>query len=322
MTGFAFAIHPLAPWQRRLLGVRHRDPRLLGGRHTDRVRAFGRLRVETSLGHVEGVLIDVPDLPDALVADQIRALALQRQAATVAAAAGASVIGLGSALAVVAGRGRALDGETDLAVTTGQAATAWTCAALTRQVLGDEPVGILGATGTVGAAVARALTGASRVLAVARGRTASHLEAHGVEVTDEATLLRTCRVVVGARTTGPTLSPGALHPGTVLIDLANPPSLHPGPLPPGVVVLAGETLAWPGRIGGDGWGRIWRRLAGYEGGSAYACLVEPLAVAALGEGPWSTGRSLDPDAVDAAGAALTRLGFRPRLHARRTPRWA
>jgi hypothetical protein len=91
----------------------------------------------------------------------------------------------------------------------------------------------------------------------------------------------------------------------------------PGRRPLGVVELAGETLAWPGAVRGGAWGRLWRAFAGYERGTAYACLAEPIAMAALDERGWSAGRRLDPEQVAACGAALTRLGFTPQLVARR-----
>lgn len=314
---FAFAIHPLVGWQRRLLGVRHRDLELLRGEPTDRVRKVARLTVDTAVGPVQGFIIGVPDLPGDLVQDQTRALGLQLEAARLARDLGATVLGLGSALAVVAGRGEALADEIDLPVTTGHASAAWACAELTRQTAGDEPIGVLGFSGTVGDAVAARLSTTHTVLVEAKGRAARRAGTLGVEATTREDLLARCAVVVGAGTTGPSLGPDALRPGTVLVDLANPPTLHPGPRPVGVVELAGETLDWPGRVHGRFWGRLWRRFAGYEGGTAYACLAEPIAAAALDTPPWSRGRRLSPDAVQAAGDALTRVGFRPRLMARR-----
>lgn len=315
---FAFAVHPLAGWQRRLLGVRHRDPALLTGRPSDRVRRVATLRIDTREGPVDGHIIGVPDLPGTLVSDQHRAVRLQRAAAERAHALGAHALGLGSALAVVGGRGQALSEDAPLPVTTGHAATAWACAELALQTSGDEPVGVLGFRSTVGDAVAMRLAAARPVLVEARGAADTRrAERLGVTPASREALLDRCRVVIGASTTGPSLDPEALSPGTVLLDLANPPSLRPGPWPPGVVVLAGETLSWPGAVHGGVWGRLWRTFAAYEDGLAYACLAEPLAMAALGTGPFSLGRRLDPDAVEACGLALLRLGFRPRLVRRR-----
>ena len=316
---FAFVIHPLAPWQRRLLGIRHRDLALLRQRESDRVRKVATLCIDTRSGPVTGLILSVPDLPEDLVTDQQRAVELQIRAVQLASELGATAVGLGSALAVVGGRGEVAAESVRIPVTTGHASTAWACAQLALQVSGAEPVGVLGFRGTVGDAIAGVLAPEREVLVEARG-TADARRAKALGVTPVATdeLLSRCRVVVGASTTGPSLDPSALRPGTTLLDLANPLTLRPGESPSGTVVLAGETLAWPGRVHGRFWGRIWRLVAAYEGGLAYACLAEPLMMAATGQPSPSLGRRLDPDAVHRCGEALTALGFSPTLHRRRS----
>lgn len=317
MAACAFIVHPLSPGQRRLFGARLADPAILRGRAGNRVAEIARLRVPTRSAAVTVHVVMVPDLPADLVRDQRRALRLLIEASRIAEQLGARAIGLGSALAVVAGRGAALQEHTSLPVTTGHAATAWCCAALTRAASGDEPIGVLGFQGTVGDAVSQLLR-PKRVLVDAAGA-ASERRARrlGLEPMAREDLLRIARVVVGASTTGPILEPGDLHPGTVLVDLANPPSIAPGPPSPGVTALTGETLRWPHRIDGRFWGRIWRRVAAYEGRSAYACLAEPIAMAATGSHGWSHGRRLDLDAVRDCGRTLTDLGFEPLMHHRR-----
>lgn len=315
---FAFVVHPLAPWQRRLLGIRHRDRRLLRGGATEHPRRIATLEIDTIAGPVTGHIIGTSLLPEELLADQTRARDQQEQAVGLARDLGASVVGLGSALAVVAGRGEHAEARWSIPVTTGHAATAWACAELALQASGDEPIGILGMRSTVGDAIAGLLAERRQVLVAARGKADERrAQRLGVHAVSQQELLDRCRVVVGASTTGPCLSPTELSAGTVLIDLANPPSLEAGALATGVVVLAGETLAWPGAVRGGFWGALWRTFAGYEGGLAYACLVEPLAAAATGEGPWSQGRRLDLEGVRRCGAVLTELGFAPRLHRRR-----
>ncbi|MFK7930640.1 MAG: hypothetical protein AB8H79_20810 [Myxococcota bacterium] len=283
------------------------------------MRRLATLRFHTRRGWVTGHIISVPDLPEQLVGDQARAEGLQLRAVQLAADLGASVVGLGSALAVVAGRGEAASERVGIPVTTGHAATAWACADLARQASGDEAVGVLGFRSTVGDAVA-ALLAEDRVIKVAARGAADHRRAKtlGVSACPEQELLSTCSVLVGAATSGPSVDPAALAPGTVLVDLSNPPSLKPGPTAAGVVVLAGETVSWPGAVRSGGWGTLWRAFAGYEGGLAYACLAEPLAAAAMGCEPWSAGRRLDAARVRACGATLTELGFRPTLHRRRS----
>ena len=66
-ASFAFLIHPLAPWQRRLLGLRWRERALLTGGRSDAVRRVATLSVDTRMGGVTGHIIGVPDLPEELI---------------------------------------------------------------------------------------------------------------------------------------------------------------------------------------------------------------------------------------------------------------
>jgi predicted amino acid dehydrogenase len=320
---FAFLIHPLAGFQRRLIGVRRLHVPLIGGGPggVDVVGPAAKIWLDTAAGRVHGVIVAVPDLADQLVVDQARALALQERAAHAAIAAGADVIGLGNALAVVAGRGKELAARVPVPVTTGQASTAWACAAITRLVLAERglprgPVGVLGFAGTVGDAVAASLRDT---------RVDVRVEAPGAALAKRAAALGAvagslddvlgCPVLVGAATTGPLLAPERLRPGTILVDLALPPTLSAGPLPAGVRIVRGEALSVPGRMGGRFWGRLWLLLAAYGRGCVYACLAEPAAMALTGARGWSEGRRLDPDRVAAAGEALRALGFTPVVRA-------
>lgn len=319
MSRFAFLVHPLAPFHRRLLGIRRtHGPLVLGGdAGIDGVGISARIRMPSTAGTVDGLIVAVPDLVERLVADQARALALEDRAAQVAAAEGATVIGLGNALAVVAGRGAALAERTTLPVTTGHAATAWACAAIARDVLADRglprgPIGILGFQGTVGDAVA-ALLARDGVEVWVEGGAAADRRAVAIGARTAALdeILGRCDVLVGASTTGPLLDAGRLRAGTTLVDLALPPTLAPGPRAPGVTLVAGETLRAPGRLHGRFWGTIWLLLAQYGRGCVYACLAEPMAMAITGETGFSSGRRLDLERVDAIGAVLRHLGYHP-----------
>lgn len=317
---FAFLVHPLLPFHRRLLGVRQLNvPLALGGDvAVDGVGITGRIKLPTSSGPVDGVIVAVPDLADRLVADQSRALAFELAALRIAEREQVAALGLGNALAVVAGRGAELQRHTSVPVTTGQAATAWACGAIAREVLGEHgmprgPVGVLGFAGTVGEAVAlgfRARGIGTWVDATSRAAERKAAD-HGCEIGSPDEIVRTCRVIVGAATTGPVLDPRIVPADRVLVDLALPPTLGPGPRPPGLVVIAGERLRVPGRRRGSFWGRIWLELAPYGRRSVYACLAEPAAMAISGEGPFSGGRRLDLESVERVGALLLRLGFEP-----------
>lgn len=270
---------------------------------------------------METDILGVPALPESLIEDQHAAVRMQREAISIAHALGAHALGFGSALAVVGGRATVAAAQAPLPITTGHAATAWAAVELVRQVGLGIHVGVLGARSTVGDAIASLLAEETSVRVEARGA-ADHKRAAqvGTEAVTREALLATCDVIVGASTTGPILAPSDLRPGTVFLDLANPPSLRPGPLPTGVVVLAGETLAWPGRVRTGGWGHLWRAFAGYEGGMAYACLAEPIVLAAGLVDPPRGGRRLARAEVRAVGESLKKLGFQPRLHRRVLPR--
>ncbi len=289
---FAFLVHPLVPAARRLQALRTYRPRLLvTDRPTiDDVAVICRI----GFGEVEGVVVGVPLLPDELLADQARALAWMERAAQIAAPIGH--VGLGSVLAVVAGRGTALAEACGLPVTTGNAATAWAATSIVRRVAGGRPVAVLGGRGAVGRAIADVLAADGMLVAVDPMDVAAY------------------EVVVGAHTTGGVLAPSALHPRATLVDVALPPTLS-GPAPRGVTVLAGESVALPNGWRRDGWGYLFHLVAGYGWNAVYACLLEPLIAARLGRAtPFAQGRRLDVAAVRAFGAAAEEAGFVPRIH--------
>ena len=316
---FAFLIHPLVPFHQRLVAARRLHvPGMLGrDGGVDVVGPGAVVRMATAAGDVEALIIGVPDLPVQLVSDQNRALALGLRAIHAAEAHGASVIGLANALGVVAGRGAMLQHQTSLPVTSGQAATAWACAEITRSALVRAgvprgPVGVLGFVGTVGDAVAALLAAGGidvRVEAIGPA-VARRAEAVGCRAEPLDQILAECRVLVGAATTGPNLAPSRVRPGTVLVDLALPPTLEPGPLPQGFTRISGEALTAPGHLRGGFWGSLWLYFAGYGKGRVFACFAEPAAMALTGERNFSGGRRLDLDRVRAVGSVLRHLGFR------------
>lgn len=290
---FAFLVHPLVPWARRLAGVRTLKPRLaLGlddGTALDDVAELARV----GFGDVEGVIIGVPLLPAQLLADQ--ALALRAMERAVQIAAPVQFVGLGSVLAAVAGRGAPLQEACGIPVTTGNAATAWCAAEVTRRVARGRPVGVLGGRGAVGRAIAELLV------------------EEGLEVVLDPQDVRAFPVLVGAHTTGGVLDPARLAPNATLVDVALPPTLS-GPPPPGVTVYAGESLALPKGWRRDVWGHVFHVAAGYGWRHVYACLLEPLV--ALHEGrttPFAQGRRVHLADVRAFGRAMKALGFAPEL---------
>jgi 3-acetyloctanal aminotransferase len=320
---FAFLVHPLTELQRRLAAARTGRVRLLAGLNDGRdpgdVALLCRLGLRAGPATVEGVVVSVPLLPEQILEDQ--ALALERMLRAVdVAGGGLCAIGLGSVLAIAAGRGAALQERVWQPVTTGGAATAWAAATNARsaaQALGswpDGPIALLGYAGTVGSAVARLLRdqGASRLCVEATGAQARRALSEGLLVLPTAAeAVRGAAVVIGASTTGGILDPSALDPGAVLVDVALPPTLS---RPGNAVVLSGEALALPPGYHRDGWGQLYHLLAGYGPSHLFACVVEPLVMALSGRRePFAQGRRIAPEAVCEFGRLASELGFRPVL---------
>ncbi len=281
---FAFLVHPLVPVARRLQGLRCGSaPIALGlraGTEPDDCGVLARL----SYRGVEGVIVGVPMLPEELLADQERALRCMLRAVQIAGPV--AHVGLGSVLSVVAGRGAALQAACGIPVTTGNAATAWAAWRIAARVAAGRRVGVIGAKGTVGRALVELLGGVA-----------------------DPQDLGAFEVLVGAHTTGGTVEPGRLRPGTHLVDVALPPTLS-GPPPRGVSVLPGERLALPAGWSRDVWGWLFHVVAGYGPRHVYACLLEPLlAVLEARTEPWQHGRALSAATVRAFGEAAARHGF-------------
>ncbi len=324
-TRFVFLVHPFTDPVRRAAALRTARPRLGLSRRPapgpDDARPICRLVLDTHRGPVEGVVVTVPMLPYDLLDDQEAALELMR--AAVARAGGAvQAVGLGSLLAVVAGRGTALQRHLWQPVTTGAAATAWAAsenAKAAARALGIWPAGpiaVLGHNGTVGAAVCHLLRldGAQRLRVVARDAQARRASRAGLEPVDEIErAVEGCRVVLGASTTGGILDPRALEPGTVLVDVAIPRTLS-GPARRGTRVLAGEAVLPPGAYRKGRWGALYHLLAGYGPAHLFACLAEPMIMAAEGrDRPFAQGRRVRPDDLEAIRRLAPRWGFEPVL---------
>ncbi|MBM4390060.1 MAG: hypothetical protein FJ090_02970 [Deltaproteobacteria bacterium] len=271
------------PLARQVYALRTGRPGLLLGRRDgtspDDVSVIARVGYRD----VEGVIVGVPMLPSQLLADQEQALRSMTRAVQVIQPV--SVVGLGSALSVVAGRGTALQEATGIPVTTGNAATAWAAWQTVERLRAGREVAVVGARGSVGRALVELLGAAA-----------------------DPPDLRRFPVVVGAHTTGGTVDPSALAPGTTLVDVALPATLS-GPAP-GITVVPGEKLPLPPGYRRDLWGRLFHVVAGYGHGHVYACLLEPLvAVLAGRRTPWAQGRTLSAATVRAFGEAFTAAGL-------------
>ena len=306
---FVFLVHALSPLHRGAMGVprgklglvlHHRD----GTDPTD-TTTLCHLRLD---GVVEGSVIGIPLTPAQMLADPQRAL--DRMIAAVEGLEGVQAVGLGSLCAVIAGRGEELARQVTVPITTGAAATAWALAENTMALQPEGTIGIIGSRGPVGRSVAEILveSGASVLVDSKRtGRSLSIPHADGPEAVAQA-----CGVVVGAGPTGASLDPAALQPGATLVDVAIPATIK-GRVPAGVRVLSGEALAMPAGWRRGFWGSAYHLLAGYGFSQVYACLIEPLVMAATGRAtPLALGRRVSRESVRDFGDAASALGFAPR----------
>jgi len=239
-----------------------------------------------------GRVVGVPLTPRQLLGDQ--RLAHRRITAAVdrAAAAGAGVIGLGALTATATGGGELFRARTDVGVTNGNAFTAAITAESVLRALPSAPrpgIALVGATGSVGSAVARLLARAGVPELLLVGRTATTLAALAAELEDLGpAAVRTSRdmpdvrgaglVVLLTSATDALLRSEHLAEGAVVIDDTQPRNTAPD-LPrrrPDVLVLDGGIVTTPGivRRGGD---------IGLPRDQSFACLAETLLLGLAGQ---------------------------------------
>lgn len=272
------------------------------------------LRME---GVAEGRVMSVPWMPEELISDQ--SSAVDAMAEAVEALGEVDAVGLGSLLAVVGSRGQALASRTSVPVTSGAAATTWAALQNTLRVLektGQQKVALVGFSGTVGEALAAALaeSGVAVTVGGVGGALKRRARALGMDMVEVEEAVREHQVVVGAGTTGEVIDPRWLRPQTALLDVALPSSLKPGPRPKGLLVLAAEAMELPEGWSRGFWGRVYHLLAGYGPSQVFACLAEPMVMAAQGRTqPYAQGRRLPLEQVHAFGAAALEMGLSARL---------
>ncbi|MFD1720734.1 NAD(P)-binding domain-containing protein [Amnibacterium endophyticum] len=325
-TRFAFLVHPRTDVRADLAGVHP----LLGLVPSGLIeRSMARLplkpwvhaTIEASdaQGEVLGEIITLPLSPRLLLGPD-RALVQRRvdEAVDLAVSRGAEIVGLGALTAPVTAGGAKLRRRTDVGVTNGNAFTAAITVQAVERVVGafDEPpvVALVGATGSVGTAVARATARAgiaSELLLV--GRTPSSLAALAGSLdaswsTDLADCRRADVIVLMTSAADAVLGSEHLKPGAVVVDDTQPrnTSERLAAERPDVVIVDGGVVATPGLV---------RRghPIGLPDDRSFACLAET-ALLALGghRGHGTIGRpSLeDIDRMTGLSARFAHLGFR------------
>ncbi len=305
---FAFLVHALSRFHRGAMGVpQGRLGLIFHRRDGSAVEDISTLCRFQLAGVAEGVVVGIPLTPEQMLTDQD--LALERMVAAVASLDGVAAVGLGSLCAVIAGRGEALAERVSVPITTGAAATAWALSENTLALRPEGQVGIIGSRGPVGRVVSEILAAAGVSILVDSKRTGRSLKVPHAD-SPEA-VAAACDVVVGAGPTGATLDPAALRPGATVVDVAIPATIR-GAIPAGVRVLSGEAVTpAPGWTRGF-WGSAYHLLAGYGYSQVYACLLEPLVLAASGQTePLAQGRRVSAVAVARFGTAARAMGFSP-----------
>ncbi len=278
------------------------------------------------LGHV----ILVPRTPgqmlDASAAARAATRARLASAVDMAAGLGADIVGLGALTAPAAAGGRLLAGRADVGITNGNAFTAHVTVEGVLRLLPHLPargpgdpglVALVGATGSVGSAVARELVRrriADRLLLVARhvdrldDLRAELADRVDVAVTTDLVAVRRAGLVV-LLTSAPDAVLRAEHlaEGAVVLDDTQPRNTSPDLLRerPDVRIVDGGIVEVPGL-------RVHGGSIGLRRGLLYGCLAETALLALSGHrGDFSVGRPTERQVAHVADLArrFAHLGF-------------
>ena len=294
---FAFLVHPRTDLRADLATVHPVLGALPGAVYE---RAFRRLPlrpwVQATITTADrpdepfGEVIVLPLSPRQLLGGD-RAFVKRRidEGVDLAVSRGARLLGLGSLTAPATAGGARLRTRTDVGVTNGNAFTAAATARATAAIaasLGRPPViALVGATGSVGGAVARVLARsgvAAELLLIARAPNplaALAKDLGGVATTslDLADCRRADIVVLMTSAVDAVLQSQHLKQGAVVIDDTQPRNTTPGLLRnrPDVTVVDGGLVRTPGLIRRG-------RSIGIDAGSSFACLAETALLALEG----------------------------------------
>jgi fatty aldehyde-generating acyl-ACP reductase len=317
---FAFLVHPLAPVRQDMARLA-RPLGLLPDRLFE--AAFAHLpvrapqvatytaedRPDQLLGRVYGVPLSPRQLlhaPRPMVHDRID------RAVDQAVEAGATVVGLGALTAPAVSGGEALRYRTDIGVTNGNAFTAAMTAEGVRRVAAPGcAVALVGATGSVGSAVAELLARDGYDLTLiarnpARLATLRDRLGPARTSTDMSDARAAAVVVLLTSSTDNLLRAEHLGQGAVVMDCTQPRNTSPGLLAdrPDVTVLDGGVVAIPGL-------RRRGHLA-IAADRAWACLAETMLLALAdhrGHATVGNATLADVDRLTATAGRMHHLGF-------------
>lgn len=322
---FAFLIHPRTDIAadlalvHPLLGLIPNRP-LEGAMRRLPVRPWvqSTIRAADRPEEVFGEIVSVP-LSPALMLGPDRALVQRRvdQAVDAAVARGAELVGLGALTAPVTAGGAKLRRRTDVGITNGNAFTAAMTVKAVRRIADElavpPVVALVGANGSVGTAVARAIarSGTAGDLLLI-GRTPSTLAALGRDLGAQwSTEMAACRradvVVLMTSAVDALLTPEHLKRGAVVVDDTQPRNTSPRLVTerPDVLVLDGGLVETRG-LTRSGHG------IGIPAHLSFACLAETALLALSGHrGHGTIGRPAVEQVEHVLGLAdrFAHLGF-------------
>ena len=306
---FAFTVHPRARLGEDLARVW--SPL---GRVPDTVYDAALRRLPLRPVNMAGIHIGVPFGARHLLTSPGEGRARVHRAVDKAHALGCDVVGLGALTATVTAGGVSLRSRTDIGVTNGNAFTAAIVDDQARRLLrdavdraADPHVAIVGATGSVGAAVTRLIArdrAAARLTLVARST--GRLDALAADVGRQVPTTAATTIEAVA-TADARLGPQHLAPGAVVLDATQPRNTSPTLVDerPDVLVVDGGVVEIPSLrlVGGN---------IGLPDGRSYACFAETALLALSGHrGHFSIGvPTLElVDRTRGMAADLAHLGF-------------
>lgn len=291
-----------------------------------------------------GKVLTVFLTPEQLLENQVRAVELVVQACWQAKQWGAEIIGLGAVAAVIGSRGREVNENSPVPVTTGNSLMVYSTLKVFHEVvrklevdLSRQKVVIVGFPGSVALAVTRALLKEGlKLIVVGRGqarfvqRFLSEIDdtvRRNVEVTrDLSDALSRGRIIFTATTIGNLIDPDRLQPGSIVFDIAQPRDvINKKKKRKDVLIIDAETASLP-RTNGTTYHSVYLpflsfipvpiRAQHYSGlfgiGPYYipSCLAETITLA-LEERreSFSLGRELNLDRVKEIGALSEKHGF-------------
>lgn len=283
-----------------------------------------RRGLKSEHSEVEGIMVCVPLLPQQILglpADFV--LDKLVEAAKLAEANGAQLVGLGAFTSVVGSRGKKVAERMDIPITTGSSFTAFSAVEALKMAarkMKIEPAEttavIVGATGSIGGACAQLLAPQVKKIILAGRQLSLPLErlaqaiGPNAEVTDDVpgALRRSMLILSATNAVGPVIEADKLLPGSVVCDVARPRDVATRVSSRrDVLVIEGGIIRLPGRPELD---TDYRLDLGMPDFLTFACEAETILLAL--DDKWesfSLGRNIPLDKVKEIAAVGAKHGF-------------